>query len=321
MDDNERPRILYIDDDADARVLMSKALALRGYDVTGAQDGPTGLAELRRQLPDLVVLDLTLPGMDGIEVCQKAKEIAGDTYLPVIFLTAQTDVQEKVRAFDSGGDDFCVKPVFLDELDARMRVLLRVGSRERKLLNETARFRRIALVDPLTDLGNRRAFETELERGWARMERTARPLALIIADIDRFKAFNDRYGHRTGDEVLKGVARALQSAVRKGDTAFRLGGEEFVVLAPESTREGAILIAERIRRAVSIEKVAPPPDASSTRALSVTVSLGVAVAPDGSIPNRAALLEAADRALYDAKAAGRDRVVVAAVTVPHGGAA
>lgn len=317
--DERGPRVLYIDDDADARRLLSKALSLRGYEVRSAQDGPLGLAELKREPADVVLLDLRLPGMDGIEVCRKVKELAGDTFLPVIFLTAQTDVTEKVKALEGGGDDFCVKPVFLDELDARIRVLLRLRSRERRLMNETQKFRRIALVDPLTELGNRRAFEAELERAWARVERNQRPLALLIADIDRFKAFNDRYGHRTGDEVLKAVARAIGSAIRKGDAAFRLGGEEFVVLAPEASREGAVIIAERVRRAVAFEKVAPPPDSSSTRPLSVTVSVGLAVVPDAAIPSRSSLIECADRALYDAKAAGRDRVVVAAASLQHGG--
>jgi diguanylate cyclase (GGDEF)-like protein len=314
MSEERGPRVLYIDDDADARRLLAKALSLRGYEVRSAPDGPQGLAELKREPADVVLLDLRLPGMDGIEVCRNVKQLAGDTFLPVIFLTAQTEVADKVKALEGGGDDFCVKPVFLDELDARIRVLLRLRSRERRLMNETQKFRRIALVDPLTELGNRRAFETELERAWSRVERSQRPLALLIADIDRFKAFNDRYGHRTGDEVLKAVGKALASAVRKGDAAFRLGGEEFVVLAPEASREGAVIIAERIRRAVASEKVSPPPDSSSTKPLSVTVSVGLAVVPDSAITNRAALIECADRALYDAKAAGRDRVVVAAAT-------
>ncbi len=312
--DDRGPRVLYIDDDADARRLLSKALTLRGYEVRAVPDGLSGLAELKKEPADAVLLDLKLPGMDGIEVCRKVKELAGETFLPVVFLTAQTDVAEKVRALEGGGDDFCVKPVFLDELDARIRVLLRLRSRERRLMNETQKFRRIALVDSLTELGNRRAFEAELDRAWARVERTHRPLALLIADIDRFKAFNDRYGHRTGDEVLKAVSKALSSAVRKGDTAYRLGGEEFVILAPEATREGAVIIAERVRRAVAGEKVSPPPDSSSTRPLSVTVSVGLAVVPDAAIAGTQALIECADRALYDAKAAGRDRVVLAAAS-------
>ncbi|MBI3725708.1 GGDEF domain-containing protein, partial [bacterium] len=164
---------------------------------------------------------------------------------------------------------------------------------------------------------NRRSFEAELERAWARLERGGRPLALLMVDIDRFKAFNDRYGHRTGDAVLSATARAIKEAIRKGDQAFRLGGEEFVVIAPEATRDGALVVAERVRAAVAAQKVEPPPDASSTRLLSVTVSVGVAVAPEPSIGNAAALLEATDRALYDAKAAGRDRVALATTAVPH----
>lgn len=316
---DEKPtRILYIDDDSDARNAIATALTQRGFVVSTCRDGASGLADLARTPADLILLDLTLPGgLDGIEVCRKVKRLAGEEFLPVIFLTARADIRDKVRALEAGGDDFCVKPIFVDELEARMKVLLRLRAREVLLASETQKFRQIALADPLTELGNRRAFESELERAWARVERSGRPLALLIADIDRFKAFNDRYGHRTGDEVLRSVAGAIQRATRKGDGAFRLGGEEFVVVAPETGREGALLIAERLRHSVAMTKVAPPPDSSSTRHLSVTVSVGLATAPDSSIANGPALLEAADRALYDAKAAGRDRVAVANATVPQ----
>lgn len=318
---DEKPaRVLYIDDDGDARDAIAAALAQRGYLVQTARDGERGLAEIERTPVDLVLLDLTLPGaLDGIEVCRRVKKVAEDDFVPVIFLTARADVRDKVRALEAGGDDFCVKPIFLDELEARMKVLLRLRAREVRLAKETQKFRRIALADPLTELGNRRAFEAELDRAWARVERTGRPLGLLVADIDRFKAFNDRYGHRTGDEVLRAVAGAIQRAIRKGDSAYRLGGEEFVVLAPETTREGALLIAERVRASVASTQVSPPPDVpAGGRLLSVTVSVGLATAPDPSLSNGQALLEAADRALYDAKAAGRDRVAVASVTVPQG---
>jgi diguanylate cyclase (GGDEF)-like protein len=318
MEESRPVRIFYIEDDADARDTIADSLKQRGFEVRTARDGTTGLAELEKDPADLVLLDLTLPGdLDGLEVCRRLKR-GGDSFLPIIFLTARADVRDKVRALEAGGDDFCVKPIFLDELEARMKVLLRLRERELRLKDETQRFRRIALADPLTELGNRRAFESELERAWARVERTGRPLGLLVADIDRFKAFNDRYGHRTGDEVLRAVAGSIQKSVRKGDQAFRLGGEEFVVLAPESSREGALLIAERLRASVSATKVAPPPASASTRMLSVTVSVGLATAPDPAIPSGGALLEAADRALYDAKAAGRDRVAVSAAPVQQG---
>ncbi len=309
--DQDGTRILYIDDDEDARSLLGTALSQRGYTVVCVRDGETGLTEHEREPFDLVLLDLTLPKTDGLEVCRRIKALSGESFVPVIFLTARSEVAEKVKALESGGDDFCVKPILLDELEARMRVLLRMRSRERVLRAETQKFRRIALVDPLTELWNRRSFEAELERAWARLERGGRPLALLMVDIDRFKAFNDRYGHRTGDEVLRATARAIKSAIRKGDQAFRLGGEEFVVLAPDSSREGALVIAERVRSAIAAEKVQPPPDASSSKLLSVTASVGVAVAPDPSVATSSALVEASDRALYDAKAAGRDRVALA----------
>ncbi|MBI3723853.1 response regulator, partial [bacterium] len=142
----ERTRILYVDDDEDARSLIGTALTLRGYTVRCVPDGKMALAELEREPADLVLLDLTLQGSTGIETCRRIKALTEDAFLPVIFLTARSDVAEKVKALEGGGDDFCVKPILLDELDARMRVLLRMRSRERFLRAETQRFRKIALV-------------------------------------------------------------------------------------------------------------------------------------------------------------------------------
>ncbi len=288
--------------------MRAEKLSQLGYVVRSAADGPSGLADFRVQPADLVLLDLRLRGMDAIAVCRRVKELAGEAFLPVIFLTAESDVAEKVRALEAG-DDFCVEPIRLDELDARMRVLLRTRTREHRIKTASDRFRLIAYLDSLTELGNRRALETELGHAWARAVRSERPLALLVADIDKFKSFNDRHGHPSGDAILRGVARALEGAVREGDRVFRMGGDEFVVLAPDSSQEGALVIGERIREAVSLARVLPPLDSISRESFSVTVSVGFAIAPDPGISGPAALIEAADRALYDAKAAGRDRVI------------
>lgn len=316
-------RLLVVDGDPEVRKHLQKSLEARGYEVLAASSGLEALERFEADPVDIIVLDLELHGgMDGIEVCRRAKALREDEPPAVVFLTAVSDVRAKVRSLEAGGDDFCVKPVDLDELDARLRVIVRWRSRATKLQDETTRYRKVALVDPLTDLANRRALETELERSWARLERGGRSLALHVIDIDRFKTFNDRYGHRTGDEVLRAVAGGVAGAIRKMDQAFRYGGEEFVVLAPEAGHAGAVSIAERIRAAVARTSVQMPPGELATLpVLSVTVSVGLAVAPDPGIPTAQALLEAADRALYDAKSSGRNRLAVAPRVAPQHGAA
>lgn len=301
-------QILYIEDDGQMRLALSEALEDQGYQVTCTEDGPTGLAVLRDGHFDLVLLDLCLPGMDGIAVCREIKRIARRELLPVVILTGSSDVRTKVEALRAGADDFCVKPLSLDELEARIRRLLEMRERERRLREETGRFRSLALSDPLTGLGNRRAFEVELGRAWARASRHKHTLALVGVDVDHFKGFNDRYGHRTGDEVLRTLGTTFQKEVRRGDEAFRVGGEEFSVVAPEATHEGAIALAERLRKAIEDAIVIPPLQSSWTGPLHVTASLGLAVVPHGSIPSARALIEAADQALYRAKDAGRNRV-------------
>jgi len=296
---DRRPRILSIDDDPDLRITLACVLTDLGFDVYSAADGPSGLDQFLTHGADVVLLDLALPGMDGLSVCRELKALAGDTHLPVIFVTGRSDARTKVQLLEEG-DDFCVKPFPPEELVARIHVQMRIAGRAHRLATESGRLRIMSLTDALTGLGNRRALDTTLGREWARMERSGRPLAVLMADIDRFKAFNDTHGHQAGDSILKAVARGLEQPIRNCDQVFRFGGEEFVVVLPEATREGALLAAERIRNQVAAQHVGP---------LSVTVSVGVAVAPNPATPNPGALIEAADHALFVAKAAGRNRVM------------
>jgi diguanylate cyclase (GGDEF)-like protein len=306
--DHRKTRVLIIDDDRSLRETLVEALQNLGYDTASAEDGPTGLAAFGRHRADLVLLDLNLDelhGMEGIAVCGELKKIANG-WIPVLFMTASADSKTKIQVLEAGGDDFLAKPFALDALGAQMRLLLRTVTREQGLKEETRTFVRIALQDELTGLGNRRALDRELARSFASMVRTGRPLTVIMADVDNFKAFNDRYGHATGDEVLKGVGAALARTIRGTDAAYRFGGEEFVVIAPEATPAGAVLLAERVRRAVERTWIIP---SGSSEQLSVTISLGVGHAPGPA--TAAALLEAADGALYRAKLQGRNCVVVA----------
>ena len=296
------PRILCIDDDTELRGCLSQCLAESGFDVRSAADGPEGIDAFLRDGADAILLDLNLPGMDGVSVCRAIKRLPGGTSAPVIFLTAQSDVPTKVRVLEGGGDDFCAKPFCIEEITARLHVLLRMRDRELRLASETLEFQRLALVDAVTELGNRRAFESSLAREWSKLHRTGRPLGLILADIDQFKTINDQHGHKTGDAILGAVGRALGRAVRRYDSAFRCGGDEFAILLPEVSRPNALAVAERIRVGLASTKVGE---------LSITCSLGLVVAPGPGLRTRIAFVERADQALYEAKAAGRNRVVSA----------
>ncbi len=301
-DGGRRPLVLCIDDDDDFRETLCEGLRDAGFDAVGVPDGPRGIDAYLDRGADLVVLDLSMPKMDGHTVCKALKELAGSVFLPVVFLTGSGDWNAKVRALEDGGDDFVKKPCSIDELALRLRVLVRIRRRALELENETRSFRKLALMDGLTSLGNRRAFDADLEREWARRERTQRPLSLLMIDIDHFKAFNDHFGHQTGDLVLRGVAAAIAVVVRAGDETYRFGGEEFAVLLPEADADAALAVAERIRRSVASKGASQLP---------VTVSIGVASVPAPGIASRDALVAAADEALYAAKAQGRDRVVAA----------
>jgi two-component system cell cycle response regulator len=294
-------RILYIEADPEARVRVLDSLTNLGYVVSCVHDGPSALESFDVNPPDLVLLGLRLVGMEAVEVCRQVKALGRDSFLPVIYLTTESDVAEKVRVLEAGGDDFCVEPMRIAELDARIRVLLRMRARELSIVTQSNRFRVIAFIDSLTEVGNRRAFEKTLALLWGALA-PPRRLALLVVDIDHFKTVNDLHGHAAGDLVLRSVARAIQDAVRKGDEVFRFGGEEFVALATDVDHAGAVAVGERVRRSVTLL-------VGKERGLTVTVSVGVAVGPAGSIATPEDLFRAADGAMYEAKAAGRDRVV------------
>jgi diguanylate cyclase (GGDEF)-like protein len=299
-------RILCVDDDPEILAALADALEALGFEVARAGTGAKAIDAYLEGGADLVVLDLELPDMQGVDVCRAVKTLAGGSFLPVLFLTGHSDRATHIRVLDGGGDDYCTKPTSIEELAAHIRVLLRARNREQVLEHESGRYRRIALLDPLTELGNRRAFDQELEREWSHVERHGHALALLVADADRFKAVNDRHGHRAGDGILRNIARSIAGATRQGDSAFRQGGDEFALLLPETDLAGALVVAERIRADVALS--------GRKTTIPVTVSIGAAAAPGPGIHASLDLVEAADRALYEAKVAGRDRSVAA---TPH----
>jgi diguanylate cyclase (GGDEF)-like protein len=287
------PLVLIADDDAVTRAVVHAWLADSGYEVIVAADGDAALALAAEKEPDLLLIDVSMPGLDGIEVCQ-AVQRATPIAPPVIFLTAHTDTHARVAGLDAGAVDYVVKPLNRDELVARVRAALRTKAVRDDLMNQATR-------DALTGLPNRRDLDARTVAAIAHAQRYDRPLLCAMVDIDHFKQINDRYGHAAGDEVLREAANRLRETCRTPDTIGRYGGEEFAVLLPETTAEQTAAVGERLRRSFCHR-----PFMAAEVNLHVTASVGVAMwLPSMIVP--ASLYAAADGALYQAKQGGRNR--------------
>ena len=297
----ERPRLLVVDDQPINIQTLYQIFHI-DHEVFMATSGEQALEFCRNTPPDLILLDVVMPGMDGLEVCRQLKADSATADIPVIFVTAQSDPDDETNALGAGGVDFIPKPVNPAVVRARVKTHLTLKAQSDLL-------RRLAFIDGLTGVANRRAFDEALHAEWRHCQRRHSPLALIMIDIDHFKAYNDRYGHQDGDACLQAVAKALEKAFgRSHDLVARYGGEEFVCLMPECDRLAGQAKAEELCRAVAALGI--PHDASATAPV-VTISLGVAaVVPDNN-SSPVWLLATADAALYQAKSSGRNRVCVA----------
>ena len=311
MEHKKKKRILVVDDHEDNIELLRARLEARGYEVEGANDGQAALDAVRRVCPDLILLDVMMPKMDGIEVVRRLKANAELPFIPVIMQTALDSTENKVEGLDAGADDYITKPINFAELEARVNSLLRIkalqtdlAARERELSELNDRLRLISLTDGLTEVENRRSLELHLHEMWQHSMRLHEPIALIICDIDKFKAVNDNYGHQAGDSVLKEFAQLLKSEAREIDRVGRYGGEEFLLILSGTVLDAAVTFAERLR-----EKVEGHTFSYAGGTLRRTMSCGVAAAPHPRVKDQEALLRAADDALYVAKETGRNRVV------------
>lgn len=297
--------LLIIDDSAMARQLIRDTVESAGLFSAchEATNGAEGLALLRRQPVDIVLCDLAMPGMSGLELLASMNAEAALREIPVILLTGNESQSEKIRCLGDGASDYVTKPFHAGELVARIRVQLKIKTLQDSLRETNRQLERLSTTDPLTGLANRRSFMTRLNSEVGHSQRTGVALSLIMVDLDHFKAVNDHYGHQGGDEVLRAVAAILAGQMRPYDLAARFGGEEFAVILPETGVAAALQVAERLRAQVASHSFAAP-----LAALQVTASLGVATLPSPAFDTAEALIRSADDALYHAKHQGRNRV-------------
>ena len=294
-------------------MILRRSVEKLGHECLVAEDGEKAL-ELYRKMPevDLVISDWMMPGVDGLELCRLIREEERDGYTYFIFLTALGDRDHLLMGLGAGADDYLSKPLDRDELQVRLVSAYRVTQLHRRLAVQNEELERLnsrlfeqSREDPLTHLGNRLRLNEDLEVLQARWERYGHTYSVALCDVDVFKAYNDHYGHLAGDEVLKRVAEAIAHQRRSGDTAYRYGGEEFLVILPEQSLEASTAAADRLRKAV--EELRIPHEANGPPGI-VTVSVGVAAISTGKPTSTDELLKQADDALYRAKDAGRNRV-------------
>jgi diguanylate cyclase (GGDEF)-like protein len=304
----ERPPVILVaDDEPINRSLIQRRLEREGYRVFVAENGHVAVELARETLPDLVILDVMMPEMDGLEACRLIKEDERTRDLPVIFLSARDETEMKVNGLTLGANDYISKPFKAEELLARVSVAIRL-KRERDQLRATAAAATAsaelaheqAMTDALTGLLNRYGLQRTLQREHSEARRYHRPLSCLLIDLDHFKFVNDTYGHPAGDIALQQIAEILSKAVRGSDMVFRYGGEEFLVLLPETNLEGASALAEKIRLAADAQLF------GDGHIFPLTLSAGVASLSDQESGND--MIARADMALYDAKAGGRNRV-------------
>jgi two-component system, cell cycle response regulator len=284
--------------------LLEATLRKWGYDVMVACDGAEALSLLQRQdAPGLIILDWMMPGMTGVEVCRRIRERDREPYTYILLLTSKSQKEDLIEGMEAGADDYITKPFDQSELQVRLRAGIRLVDLQSQLLKAREDLRDQATRDSLTRLWNRNSILMELARELSRSEREARPLGVVIVDLDHFKNVNDTHGHLAGDAVLREAARRMQNGIRQYDSIGRYGGEEFLILFPGCSESECFAQADRLRKHLAQTEMSV-----NDTALRVTASFGVTIAMPGEVWTEEALIRKADEALYVAKKSGRNRV-------------
>ena len=300
---HERPVILIVDDDPSNVHLLEKRLLAMGYDTISASSAREALEICRSNPPELVLLDVMMPDMDGFQVCEELRRDPHTHEIPVIFVTVRDAPEDKVTGLRIG-NDYITKPFDATELGARIDSALRTRRLQEELQKKNEQLQELSIRDQLTGLYNRRYLMERLHEEVARVKRYRYALTLLMMDIDHFKQINDRYGHLQGDRVLQELAQILRASARAVDFVARYGGEEFVMVAPNVDGSGGIILAERIRLAVEQHEFP-----CHEGVLRITISIGLASVRGQEVTDETDLLNRADKALYEAKERGRNRVV------------
>lgn len=316
--------VLIVDDDPGHVRHVREGLAGHGYSFREASNGAQALSAIREHRPDLILMDVEMPGLGGVEVCRIVKANGGEGgfgFIPVILMTAR-QAAGKVEGLELGADDYLVKPFDMLELSARVKSMLRLKALQDALLEKNRELDRankelaqrreellaLSRTDALTGLYNRRHLEERLHEEFTRSRRYGSPLSLVMLDIDHFKRINDSYGHPFGDEVLRAVARTARARLREVDLLARYGGEELCALLPETSPEDARVVCERVREAIASIELEHQTVDGLRQPVRCTASIGVASLPSPTLASAEALMRAADECLYAAKGAGRNRV-------------
>ncbi|HAA29951.1 MAG TPA: diguanylate cyclase response regulator [Cyanobacteria bacterium UBA8553] len=307
-----QPLIIVVDDLKMHRGMLRYVLQKDGYRVVEANSGEMCLALCQQLKPDLILMDALMPGMDGFTCCAQLQNLLGDNCPLILMITVLDDELSVAKAFDVGAIDYITKPIHWAVLRQRVRYLLQGQIQPVRLLIKqleaaNRELQHLASVDGLTAIANRRSFDEYLYREWEQLARNSQPLSLILVDIDFFKVYNDTYGHLAGDECLRQVAHTIyQVANYSANLVARYGGEEFVVILPNTEAKQAVHVAESIRAEVKAKAIA---HSSSLVSELVTLSAGVASVIPCCESSAEELIIEADKALYQAKGRGRDRIV------------
>jgi len=298
--------ILIVDDVEDNIEILGDLLTFDGYNVQTARSGESALKRVQESRPDLILMDILMPGMDGFEVCERLKADSSTNDIPVVFVSSMTDLESKVKGFKIGGVDYINKPFQHAEVLVRVNTHITMLRLRKDLEMRNAELERLANTDYLTNLYNRRRFFLRAEKIYAEAVRTGYPISITLIDLDHFKQVNDTHGHLIGDQVLVHIAHLIRDHCRENDMAARYGGEEFAILHPDINKIAAYEVVERVR-----EKVNNTPFISGANEIDLTLSAGIIDSETcKDCPRVDDILALADIALYRAKDGGRNQVVV-----------
>jgi two-component system, cell cycle response regulator len=300
----ETALILVVDDNPDNLEIIATRLQFRGYEVAVAERGEAAIELVKEAPPDLILLDIMMPDMDGYEVARRIRQDPEIGYIPIIVVTARDSTEDKVTGLDAGADDYLTKPINFPELEARVRSMLRIKRLQDQLEEKNRELEQLSISDGLTGLYNHRHMHELLAEEFERSRRTGEPMSVVMLDLDRFKEVNDTHGHQAGDRVLVELADILRESAREIDKLGRYGGEEFMAILPDSDPDAGVTFAERVREMVEKQQF----DIRAEAPLRMTISAGVATHPHDEPDGARRLVHYADLALYSAKKTGRNRV-------------